>query len=279
MKILCGVMCVSRSGYYKYRDSLSSKQPENKRLLVEARVLSQESDNSYGSRRISKGLRAKGYPVGRYAARTLMREAGIMCKQRKPHRVITTQSNHGFAVAKNVLNREFTVNQPNQVWVTDITYLWTLEGWLYVAAVLDLFSRRIVGWAAEAHMREELAQEALQMALWRRQPGEGLLHHSDRGVQYAANQYQSMLKDAGITISMSRKGNCLDNSVMERFWGSLKSERTDDKIYVTREAAKIDVINYIEMFYNCKRLHSSLDYVSPMQFENKFLLNNVSTFT
>jgi len=175
-------MRVSRSGYYKYLDVLSvRKKHQNDKLLVEVKALSQESDNSYGSRRISKGLRAKGYAVGRYAARRLMREAGISCKQRRRYRIVTTQSKHRFAVAENVLNREFTVSDPNRVWLTDITYLWTLEGWLYVAAVLDLFSRRIVGWAIAAHMREELVQEDLQMALGRRQPGGGLLHHSDRG--------------------------------------------------------------------------------------------------
>jgi putative transposase len=280
VEILCELMRVSRSGYYKYLHVLpTQKNHQKERLLIEVKGLSKESDNSYGSRRISKGLKEKGYKIGRYAARTLMREAGINCKQRRRYRIITTQSKHTFAVADNILNRIFTAIAPNRVWLTDITYLWTLEGWLYIAAVLDVFSRRIVGWAMADHMREELVQEALQMALGRRQPVSGLLHHSDRGVQYAANNYQSMLKAAGITVSMSRKGNCWDNAVMERFWGSLKSERTDEKIYNTREEAKADVIDYIEMFYNCKRLHSFLGYVSPMQFENEFLLNNLSTFT
>lgn len=147
-----------------------------------------------------------------------------------------------------------------------------------MAAVLDLFSRRIVGWSMADHMRETLVQDALQMALGRRQPVAGLMHHSDRGIQYACFNYQESLKRAGIIVSMSRKGNCWDNSVMERFWGSLKSERTDGKIYVTRDIAKADVIDYIEMFYNSRRLHSTLGYVSPMQFENEFLLKNVSTF-
>jgi len=158
-------------------------------------------------------------------------------------------------------------------------YLWTLEGWLYVAAVVDLFSRRVVGWSANSHMRESLVNDALQMALCRRRPKPGLLHHSDRGIQYASHQYQATLKAAGMTVSMSRKGNCWDNSVMERFWGSLKSERTDGITYTTREEAKADVINYIEIFYNSKRLHSTLGYLSPMQFENQFLLNEVSTFS
>lgn len=158
-------------------------------------------------------------------------------------------------------------------------YLWTIEGWLYIASVLDLFSRRIVGWAMAHHMEESLVSSALDMALGRRQPEAGLLHHSDRGVQYASHDYQTRLNAAGITVSMSRKGNCWDNAVMERFWGSLKSERTDGRVYVTRDEAKTDVIDYIEMFYNSVRLHSTLDYTTPVQFEKQFLLNNVSVFT
>lgn len=183
------------------------------------------------------------------------------------------------AVAKNILNRQFTAGAPNRIWLTDITYLWTAEGWLYIAAVLDSFSLRIVGWAMAEHLRETLVNDALQMALGRRQPSGGLLHHSDRGIQYASAHYQALLKAQGIIVSMSRKGNCWDNSVMERFWGGLKSEQTNDKLYFTRATAKQDVIDYIEMFYNCKRLNSTLVHVSPMQFEREFLLKNVSILT
>lgn len=272
-------MEVSRSGYYQYlKYKRSQKQLLEDKLLVEVKALAEESRHSYGSRRMAKQLQAKGYKIGRYATRTVMRKAGVECKQRRCYRV-TTQSKHDFAVARNVLNREFSVGVPNRVWLADITYLWTLEGWLYMAALLDLFSRRVIGWAMANHMRETLVNEALQMALGRRQPPQGLLHHSDQGVQYASDHYQSALKAAGITVSMSRKGNCWDNSVMERFFGSLKSECTDNKIYKTREEAKADIIDYIEMFYNSKRLHSTLGYVTPMQFENQFLLKNLSTFT
>jgi transposase InsO family protein len=272
-------MEVSRGGYYSYlKHERNQKQMLENKLLLEVKALAQESRNSYGSRMMAKHLQAKGYQIGRYAARTLMRKAGIECKQRRRYRV-TTQSKHDFVVAKNVLNREFTVSAPNRVWLADITYLWTLEGWLYIAVLLDLFSRRVVGWAMANHMRETLVNEALQMALGRRQPQKGLLHHSDRGVQYASDNYQLALRAAGISVSMSRKGNCWDNSVMERFFGSLKSERTDNKTYKTREEAKADIIDYIEMFYNSKRLHSTLNYVTPMQFENQFLLKNLSTFT
>ena len=227
---------------------------------------------------MSMALQSKGYAIGRCAARTLMRQAGIECKQRRRHR-ITTDSQHQRPVAENVLNRAFDVQKPNRVWVSDITYLWTMEGWLYIAAVLDLFSRRVVGWAVAHHMRETLVLDALSMALSRRRDTRDLLHHSDQGKQCASERYQTLLKACGITLSMSRKGNCWDNSVMERFWGSLKSERTDNQTYLTRTQAKADVIDYIEMFYNSRRLHSYLGYVSPMKFEQQFLLKNMSTFT
>jgi putative transposase len=258
VSLLCEVMCVQRSGYYNYLKKLALPKVDNEiKLLVEVKTLDKFSRSSYGSRQMAKNLQAKGYEVGRYQARTLMRKAGVVCKQRRQYKV-TTQSKHKLPVAENILNREFTVAAPNRVWVADMTYLWTQEGWLYLAAVLDLFSRRIVGWALASHMREELVEAALQMAVCRRRPAPGLLHHSDRGSQYADSDYQIALKNAGITVSMSRKGNCWDNAVMERFFGSLKSERTDQMNYLTRQEAKIDVIDYIEMFYNSRRLHSTL---------------------
>lgn len=262
--MLCKVMQVSRSGYYRFINH--GYKVEDLNLIVEAKALAKLSRNSYGSRQISKNLKAKGYPVGRYRARSLMRKAGIECKQRRRYRV-TTDSRHSLPVADNLLNRDFTAEDLNQKWVADLTYLWTQEGWLYLAAVLDIFSRRVVGWALAEHMREELVEDALRMALGRRYPPQGLLHHSDRGVQYASGAYQGCLQEAGIVVSMSRKGNCWDNSIIERFFGSLKSERTDHIIYHTREEAKTDVIDYIEMFYNSQRLHSSLGYVTPLQFE------------
>ena len=198
-----------------------------------------------------------------------MRKAGIECKQRRRYKVATL-SHHKHPVAANLLNREFTVSLPNKVWVADITYLWTHEGFVYVAAILDLCSRRVVGWAIDKHMKLELIDRALKMGLGRRKPAAGLMHHSDRGSQYASNGYQSLLNQEGIVVSMSRKGNCWDNAVMERFFGSLKSECTDHQKYLTQEEAKQDVIDYIEMFYNSQRLHSSLGYVSPLQYEKQF---------
>jgi transposase InsO family protein len=260
-------MQINRSGYYRYlKRNVSAKSGEEENIFVELRALHKKSDRSYGSRRMAKGLQIKGYNVGRYRARNLMRKANIECKQRRRFRV-TTKNNHAFPIAENVLNRHFTVTVPNCVWVADITYLWTNEGWLYLSVVLDLFSRRVVGWSLASHMREKLVHDALLMAIGRRMPDDKLMHHSDRGCQYASKDYRDLLKQQGITMSMSRKGNCWDNAVMERFFGSLKSERTDNKVYITREQARADVIDYIEMFYNSQRLHSTLGYLSPMQYE------------
>lgn len=178
-------------------------------------------------------------------------------------------SKHSLPIAENVLDRNFEVSIPNAVWVAVITYLWTLEGWLFIAAVVDLFVRRVVGWAMADHMRSELIESALKMALSRRKPNSDLLHYSDRGSQYAGQDYQALLKKHGITVSMSNKGDCYDNSVMERVWGSLKSERTDGVIYLTRRQATNDVVDYFEMFYNTERLHSTLGYLSPAEFEKR----------
>ena len=236
------------------------------RLPIEIKALHNQSKKSYGSRRISKALKAQGYNVGRYKARSLMKEMGLECKQRRRF-TVTTQSNHSLPIAENKLNRAFKVDQPNRVWVADITYLRTHEGWLYLAVVLDLFSRRVVGWALAETMQERLIKKALSMAITERCPGAGLMHHSDRGSQYASLSYQNLLSEHQITVSMSRKGNCWDNAVMERFFGSLKAERTENKIYLSHQHAITDVVDYIENFYNPKRLHSTLNYLSPIQFE------------
>jgi transposase InsO family protein len=262
-------MEVSRSAYYSY---LKKKNEEtinpDIRLIVELKMIHRKSNRSYGSRRMAKELSTKGYTIGRYKVRRLMRENGILCKQRRKY-VVTTKSNHGLVTAKNILNRNFDTKKPNEAWVSDITYVWTNEGWLYIAVVLDLFSRRIVGWSMANHMRTDLVENAFIMAKLRRKPQAGLLHHSDRGIQYASQQYQQALQKAGAIVSMSRKGNCWDNAVMERFFGTLKSERTDGKYYQTLTEAKSDVINFIEEFYNKERLHSTLNYMSPAQYEVK----------
>jgi putative transposase len=264
-------MNVTRSGYYSY---LKKPHREGKakdlQLIVKVREIAKRSKGTYGSRRIVKSLQTENFKVSRYKVRSLMRQANIECKQRRRYKV-TTKTNPRMPVEENKLNREFHVEKPNRVWVTDITYLRTKEGWLYLAAVLDLFSRRIIGWSLAKHMRAELVNNALEMALARRQPETKLMHHSDRGTQYTSHEYRNKLSKLGIEVSMSRKGNCWDNAVMERFFGSLKSELTDNKVYHTREEAKADVINYIEIFYNCQRLHSTLGYLSPMQYEKLYL--------
>ena len=265
VRITCETLQVSRSGYYKHLRGLGVKTANNL-LMVETKVLHSQSQGSYGSRRIAKGLQAKGYKVGRFQARSLMRKSGLVCKQRRRYKV-TTHADPNAKVAANVLNREFAVSQSNKVWVSDITYLRTKQGWLYLAAILDLYSRRVVGWSMAAHMREELTIKALAMACARRKPTAVVLHHSDRGSQYTSESYRDSLKKWGFNESMSRKGNCWDNAVMERFFGSLKAERTGNKIYATRKEARDDVIDYIEMFYNNQRLHSTLGYLSPVDFE------------
>jgi transposase InsO family protein len=256
---------VSRSGYYSYAGGHGVKKP-NDLLIVEAKALHAQSRASYGSRRMAKALESKGFKVGRYRARSLMRKNELVCKQRRRYKV-TTQENPDLIPVDNILNRDFSASKPNDKWVCDITYLWTQEGWIYLSAVLDLYSRRVIGWSLAEHMREELPMNALLMALSRRKPGAAVLHHSDRGSQYSSKNYRDFLKHYGFNESMSRKGNCWDNAVMERFFGSLKSERTDGVKYATRKEAKEDVIDYIEMFYNNKRIHSTLGYMSPVNFE------------
>lgn len=264
-------MEVTRSGYYVYVKHLSINKKSDiteQRIIIEMKELHTKTRQSYGSRRMARKLQERGHKLGRYKTRRIMRENGIQCKQRRRYK-ITTNSQHNQPVAENVLNRNFTVLAPNKVWVADITYLWTLEGWLYIAAVVDLFSRRVVGWATASTMHTELIANALELAIDRRSPNSDLMHHSDRGSQYASQYYQELLQKFGITVSMSRKRNCWDNAVMERFFGSLKSERTDGVTYFTRQQARRDVIEYIEMFYNTDRLHSTLGYVSPAVFERQ----------
>lgn len=194
-----------------------------------------------------------------------MQKLGLFCKQRRRFKV-TTDSRHGNPVAPNHLGRQFEVAQPNRAWCVDLTYVWTLQGWVYLAAVVDLYSRQVVGWSVGERMTTQLVKDALVMAVWRRRPEAGLLHHSDQGCQYTSAAYQALLQEHQMVASMSRKGNCWDNSPMERFFGSLKSERLDHCRFATREQARAEILDYIG-FYNADRLHSGLDYVSPMEYE------------
>jgi putative transposase len=269
-------MEVSRSGYYQYlKTDNHIKVDKDLVLLSIIRQIHGETRGAYGSRRTSARLRSQGHDVGRYRARSLMKKAGISVKHRRKFR-ITTDSKHSLPVAPNLLDRNFQVDQPDTVWCSDITYLWTMEGWLYLAVVIDLYSRKVVGWAMSSRMKESLVREALSMAYWRRKPGKGLLHHSDRGSQYAGSDYQRLLGIYGMICSMSRKGDCWDNAVAESFFHTLKTEWTTDIIYPTRNDARSDVIKYIEMFYNSQRLHSYLRYKYPNAFEKNFVLANAA---
>lgn len=265
--MMCKVLQVSRSGFYDYIGHHQGDGPDPGQVAFEAKVkeIFQASKQTYGSRRMVKELEKAGYNVGRYRVRSLMRRLALRAKTPRRYKV-TTDSNHKHPVAPNRLDRQFEVATPNKVWTADITYVWTLEGWLYLAVVMDLYSRQIVGWAMDARMKVQLVIDALAMAYWRRKPSEGLLHHSDRGSQYACESYQQQLKRYGMVPSMSGKGNCWDNAPTERFFGSLKSEYLADFRFVTRATARREILEYIT-FYNVDRLHSSLGYLSPMEYE------------
>jgi len=269
-------MEVSRSGYYKFLKRTHQKQVDKDfKLLSQVRHIHQKSRGTYGSRRMVISLKTAGYPVGRFRARSLMKKAGLEVKRPKKFKK-TTDSHHKLPVAPNLLNQQFQVDQPDSIWCGDITYLWTQEGWLYLAVIIDLYSRKVVGWALNNHLRASLASEALSMAYWRQKPAKGLIHHSDRGIQYASQDYQQLLKTFGLIPSMSRKGNCYDNAVAESFFHTLKLEQIGDTIYQTREEARREAIDYIEMFYNSHRLHSSLGYIAPNDYELNFALKKVA---
>ena len=269
---MCRLMGVNRNSYYSYQRRLQNKpiDPEYQEMLEWTKRISDSSQYSYGSRRIRKALNALGYPVGRKKTQRLMRESGVFVRYRKKYKV-TTNSNHKKPLFKNVLNRQFTTCYPDQAYVSDITYVHTQEGWLYLAVFIDLFSRKVVGWSMSSRMTADLVCNALKMAIWQRKPKRGLIVHSDRGSQYSSHEYRKLLTMYGCIGSMSRKGNCWDNAVAESFFGSLKQERVQWRHYLTRYEAQQDVLNYISMFYNSYRLHSYLGYVNPNQFEAKWV--------
>jgi len=276
ISLLCTVLQVTRSGYYSWRTrGKSARQCEYDKLIPVVQEAHRISKGTYGTRRISGEIVAHGASCGRDKARTLMKLADVSAKQKRKFKV-TTDSKHNLPVAPNLLNREFTVEEPDRVYVSDITYIWTNEGWLYLAIVLDLYSRQIVGWSLSNRMGRKLIMDALRMAVGRRQPAPGLLFHSDRGSQYCSDDFQEMLKTHEMVSSMSRKGNCWDNSVAESFFGSLKTERVFFTNYVTRDEAKKDIVDYIEMFYNCRRRHSYLGNISPREFEELLLLKKAA---
>ena len=265
----CRVLGVSRNGYYHYRNGLSRPaDPVHEEMLDLVKDVAKSSKYTYGSRRVKKALTEWGYSISRNKARKLMDEAKIKARQHRKYRV-TTNSNHNQPVFENRLKRQFDIARLDTVYAADVTYIWTREGWLYLAVVMDLCSRRIVGWSMSSRMKAKLVCDALQMALWRRRPEAGLIHHSDRGSQYASKAFRRLLETHGIEGSMSRKGDCWDNSVVESFFGSLKQELVQWKQYQTRYEAQQDILEYITMFYNSDRLHSYLDYMSPNAFEQK----------
>jgi transposase InsO family protein len=272
VEVACAVLEVSRSGYYAWcrrsqRTTPSERQRWRQQLEAAIGRVHVEHWQAYGSPRVFKALRAEGRVVCENTVAKLMRQQGIAGKIKRKFVPQTTDSDHDQPVAVNRLDRQFTAELPNQKWVTDITYIPTEEGWLYLAGVMDLCSRRIVGWAMAEHMRVELVTQALTMAIDRCGPKAGLLHHSDRGIQYASSDYQHLLSVHQMIPSMSGKGDCWDNAAMESFWSTLKTELVHHEVYATRDQAKTSIFEYIEVFYNRKRLHSALGYVSPEAFE------------
>ena len=269
IRLMCRALAVSAAGYYAWRSRPESARSVSARTVLAAiRVIHRESRETYGSPSIWDALLKQGHRIGEHRVARLMRVEGIRAKTVKQWRA-TTQSNPRWPVAENTLNRQFTVAHPNRVWAGDITYVWTTEGWLYLAVLLDLYSRLVIGWAMGHRLTGELAEQALTMALANRRPEAGLLHHSDRGSQYAATRYQHLLDEHGITPSMSRKGNCWDNACVESFFGTLKRELVYRRPYSTRENAKQEIFEYIEVFYNRRRRHSTLGYDSPAEYEAK----------
>ena len=264
---MCRVLGASRSGYYRWKIQPQSKrQQENEKILIEIKESHKNSRRAYGSPRITVELRAKGMKCGENRVALLMKTHGIVGKAKKKFKA-TTNSTHALSVAENLLKQNFAAEKPNTVWVSDITYVWTSEGWLYLAVILDLFSRQVVGWAMSDRLTSGFVVKALYQAIGRRHPSSGCILHSDRGIQYASTDFRDVLSAYGFIQIMSRKGNCYDNAVAESFFHTLKTEHVYDYQYETRAEARQSIFDYIEMFYNRQRRHSALGYRSPVSFE------------
>jgi putative transposase len=269
VELMCEVLEVSKSGYFDWRRRDS--RPEESRTNALLRKIEQihlGSRKSYGSPRVYRALKGLGERCSKSTIERLMRENGIRSKVKRKYKA-TTDSNHRLPVAPNRVKRDFTAVAPNRLWCTDITYLWTEEGWLYLAAIIDVFSRKIVGWAMKDRLTLPLVTEALEMAVSRQRPPAGLVHHSDRGCQYAAYEYQAVLARHGIIPSMSRRGQCWDNALMESFFHTLKTEHVYHEHFVTRDEARASVFEWIEVFYNRLRMHSAIGFVSPECYERR----------
>ena len=276
VEVLCETLEVSRSGYYAWKGRPEpARAIDDARLVVEIKAAQATGRGAYGSPRVHRELRAKGRRVGKKRIERLMRREGLAARRKRRFRK-TTDSKHNDPIAPNVLARDFDVELPNTAWVTDVTYVWTLEGWLYLAAILDLFSRRVVGWAASAHNDRALALEALTNAFGERKPSPGLLHHSDRGSVYASIDYGDALTAMGAVKSMSRKGDCWDNAVAESFFATIKGEMIDHERYETRAEAIAAIAGYIDGFYNPVRRHSTIGYVSPIEFELSYRMRKMA---
>jgi len=267
--LMCRVLRVSRAGFYAWaRRPEAARSRADRIISIKIAAIYRENRSRYGSPRVHQELRAQGWRTARKRVARLMREQGLRARSRRRFRT-TTDSRHGLPVCENLLARNFARPAPNRAWVTDITYIWTAQGWLYLAAILDLYSRQVVGWSMSARIDRQLALNALAMALDHRQPPAGLLHHSDRGSQYASSQYQRLLQQHGIAASMSRRGDCWDNAVAESFFATLKVELVYQCQWRNRAQARSAIFEYIELFYNRRRRHSSLGYLSPIDFENR----------
>ena len=271
--MLCEALGVSRSGYYAWltrpRSARSLADDEVGRAVRES---FERSDRTYGARRVWYDVLEAGFVCGLHRIERLMQMDGLRARPRRRARPVDRGERPSTSIAPNLLDRQFVAMAPNQKWVADFTCLWTAEGWLYIAVVLDLFSRRVVGWSMQSSMTAQLVTDALTMAVWRRGKPEAVLHHSDQGSQYTSDRFQRLLLELGITCSMSRAGDVWDNSAMESFFKSLKTERTDRRVYGSRAEAKADVFDYIERFYNGQRRHSTLGYLSPAKFEEQMQL-------
>lgn len=267
---LCKALDVSTSGFHDWLNRRPAKRTlENEALLGLIRRSFHDSDRTYGARRVLRDVLAAGLSCGLHRVERLMHENALKARPRRRKLPSDTGLRETHAIAPNILDRQFHATQPNRKWIADFTYVWTAEGWLYVAAVIDLFSRRVVGWSMSATMTAQLVTDALVMAIWRRGKPDALLHHSDQGSQYTSEQFRTLMKDNGVTCSMSRSGNVWDNAAMESFFSTLKTERTDRKVYRSRNQARADVFDFIERFYNPKRRHSTIGYLSPIEFERR----------
>ena len=264
---MADALAVSISGYraWKRGGCPTRTRLTEAQLLALIQTIHNELKGAYGSPRMLREVRARGFPAGKERVERIMRENGIRARHKRRYKA-TTDSKHALPIAPNVLDRNFAPSAPNQTWTADLTYIWTAEGWLYLAIVLDLFNREIVGWSIKPRMTADIVIDALTMAWFRRKPGPGLIHHSDRGSQYASHAFQEKLTEYGMICSMSRKGNCWDNAPSESFFNSLKNERVHGTRYETRDEAITDLFAYIEVFYNRSRRHSTLGYKSPTQF-------------